>query len=108
MRFRTTYMHIQSSLSLSSTNDNVERRTTASLVTDAHGSAKLPFSCVSSASLYIYIFFSPPFLAVSRGAWIAVASSIRSRNDPDSSNGSDVVAGLSVKEEREKKCTDVT
>lgn len=58
--------------------------------------------------IYIYIFLSPPFLAVSRGAWIAVASSIRSRNDPDSSNGSDVVAGLSVKEEREKKCTDVT
>lgn len=105
MRFRTTYTHIQSSLSLSSTSDNnVERRTTASLVTDAHGSAKLPFSCVSSAPLniyiYTYIFLSSPFLAVSRGAWIAVASSIRSRNDPDSSNGSDVVAGLSVKEEK--------
>lgn len=54
--FRTTYTHIQSSLSLSSTNDdNVERRTTASLVTDARGSAKLPFSCVSSASLYTCI-----------------------------------------------------
>lgn len=57
MRFRTTYTHIQSSLSLSSTSDNnVERRTTASLVTDAHGSAKLPFSCVSSAPLNIYIY----------------------------------------------------
>lgn len=54
--FRTTYTHIQSSLSLSSTNDdNVERRTTASSVTDARGSAKLPFSCVSSASLYTCI-----------------------------------------------------
>lgn len=65
MRFRTTYTHIQSSLSLSSTSDNnVERRTTASLVTDAHGSAKLPFSCVSSAPLniyiYIYVYFSLP------------------------------------------------
>lgn len=56
---------------------------------------------------YTYIFLSPPFLAVSRGAWIAVASSVRSRNDPDSSNGSDVVAGLSAKEEKNKKCADV-
>lgn len=54
---------------------------------------------------YICIFLSPPFLAVSRGAWIAVASSIRSRNDPDSSNGSDVVAGLSVKEEKKNALT---
>ena len=33
-------------------------------------------------------------------AWIVVASTTRSRNDPDSSNGSDVVAGLSAKEEK--------
>lgn len=39
-------------------------------------------------------------LASLRWAWIAVASATRSRNDPDSSNGSDVVAGLSVKEEK--------
>lgn len=39
-------------------------------------------------------------LASLRWAWIAVASTTRSRNDPDSSNGSDVVAGLSAKEEK--------
>lgn len=39
-----------------------------------------------------------------RGAWIAVASSVRSRNDPDSSDGSDVVAGLSAKEEKTYRC----